>query len=199
MSQIKIIIVSLTMLFIVGCATIPSRPVAFNKNLTRSAREKQLSAIRHWNIRGAMSIKANNQAIMIYYHWQQIDSTHYIIQLFGPLGIGAITVTGSKHQVTLTNSKNQSFTAENPETLIENELGFQIPISNLYYWIRGLSVPNTTAEYQWDKFNHLTQIKRADWTIQFLQYTGINQIDLPCQIIITSKTLFAKIIVTKIY
>jgi outer membrane lipoprotein LolB len=144
-----------------------------------------------------MATKANNQALTIYYNWQQIDSTHYIIHLFGPLGIGAVTITGKPNQVTLIDSKNQSFAAKNPESLIENALGFQIPVSNLYYWIRGLPSPGKTAKTKRDSFNHLIQTSQPGWNVQFPQYTGIGKIDLPCQLIIKSKALFAKIIISE--
>lgn len=184
-------------LLLAGCDTLSFHRQVLNQQLTWQQRQKQLSTLTRWTIRGAMSIHANKQAFSVYYNWQQTNESQYVIHLFGPLGIGAVTITGKKNKVTLTNAHGQTFRSKTPEKLIENALGFHLPISSLFYWVRGLPVPNAPSHIKKDEFNHITTLKQSGWKIQYIQYAGICPHDLPSKIILQSKNVYTKITISR--
>lgn len=143
-------------------------------------REQQLKEISDWEIKGSMSIKKDDKTLpfMSINTWQQHDSDNYRITLSGAAGIDATTITGTPDQVTLTGHKQGS--AKTPEKLMQQELGYSLPMSPLYRWIRGLPSPNIVLKKDnFDPYDHLGNLNEDDWTIHYLRYTCEQGIDLP--------------------
>ena len=60
---------------------------------------------------------------------------------------------------------DKHFSAKSPEELILQQLGYELPISYLEFWIKGLPVPDRPAALLFNDLNQLTAFEQADWTI----------------------------------
>jgi len=193
---IKLLFIAAASLFIASCATSPVQPAPQNQSTAWGERVQALSKIQTWDLKGLIAIRTSRDAWTADWHWQQTHD-NYSISLFGPLGSHAITLSGAPHQVMLQTSDGKKFTASNPESLLAEQLGWEIPISNLYYWVRGLPVPNMAAEKQFDSYHHLSFLTQQGWTIRYLRYTSVNQIDVPSKIFLENPALNVKIIINQ--
>lgn len=179
-----------------ACTTMPCYQQAYNKPINWQARQWQLQKIQYWQLRGAIAIKTPQKSLSAYLNWQQFSQHHYQLTLFGPLGIGTIIMHGSQKQFTLQMAKEKIYKARNPEILIQQQLGWNLPVTNLYYWIRGLPAPHLKAKKQLDAYNHLTKLTQQGWHISYLKYAGIHGVDLPTKIYLSTANINLRIIIS---
>jgi len=177
---------------ITGCKTITSPTPA--AKLAWKEREQRLNRIQAWHLNGKVGIQTANDSGSASLDWIQ-QSSRYHFSLLGPLGSGGFQLSGQPGRVTLVTSDGKQYTAANPEQLLAQRTGFHLPVSYLYYWIRGLPAPNAPSQNQWDTYNRLTSLVQDGWRVQFLSYVNTGGIDLPEKLTITSTSLKVKMIV----
>lgn len=178
---------------ITSCTTVTTPPDAPTSTITWQDRQTQLNRIQAWQISGKIAVHTSNDAGSATVNWAQ-NHGHYTVALFGPLGTNGLKLSGQPGNVTLEMANGKRISASNPEELLAKEWGFNLPVSHLNYWIRGLPAPGT-ASTQFDNYHRLTQVNQEGWTVQFLSYTTINKLDLPTKLEITSSSLTSKIII----
>jgi outer membrane lipoprotein LolB len=177
-----------------GCSTLPATKTANNLNSSWDSRQKALSALNTWQTKGAVAFKQGNEGTSASLYWEQIDKEHYTLILQGPLGAGAIKINGLPSSVTMTSQDNQTITAPSAEELLKTQTGWSLPVSYLYYWARGLPVPTLAAEIDYDTYHHITELKQAGWDIRYLQYTAVNDIDLPSKMTLQQSSFTTRLI-----
>lgn len=189
---IKLITFSL-LIFLCGCATFqPSSKT--NKTMSWKARVAQLNQMQSWTAEGSVSIQQADKANIASLQWHQ-DYRHYQFALFGPLGFGRVEITGEPGIITLTQSNKPPISAATPELLMRSQLGWYMPLSNLYFWARGLPAPGISAKKTFDTYHHLTKLQQAGWTIEYPEYMSVDQIDLPRKIELSAGKLKIKWVV----
>ncbi len=196
--HLKIILILTWLLTLAGCSTIstPEQPPAQkNKPVAWENRTKTLSSINNWDLKGLIAIRQSKDAVSANWQWQQQANHNYTISLYGPLGSNSVQLTGSANHVLLETSDGKKFNAASPEALIEKQVGWRLPVSNLYFWIRGLPVPGIAAQKQFDADQHITTLIQQNWRIQYLDYTSVNQIDLPSKMVLTNPEINVKIVI----
>jgi len=183
-------------LLLTACTTKPAPEAADNAQLSWAERQTQLKKIDRWNLQGAVAIKtAENKGGNASVSWRQL-STDYTLYLFGPLGMGKIQITGNAQSVSLQRG-SQHYTAHSAEQLLYTQMGWTLPVSELYYWIRGLPSPHYSAKTTFDNFNHLINLEQKGWIIEYQQYTGVDGVDLPTRMSLTHPQLRVKLVVSE--
>ncbi len=174
------IITLATACLLTACATTtPVQAPPQDKKLTWETRSHQLASIQSWQLNGAMSVVTPKQAGSAQVQWQQKGPNNYQMDLYGPVGMGSVKLTGHPGQVILRMANGKTTSANNPEILLQQQLGWDVPVSNLYYWVRGLPAPGSPSNKQWDAYHHITSLQQQGWNIQYKQYTNVSGIDLP--------------------
>lgn len=200
---------SFSLFILAGCATTSDNPNNFQEDLsfkdygkplgthylTRPQRQSQLSHITSWAAQGNIAVKTMTKGWNASFNWQQ-NQGNYSLALFGPLGSNHVQLTGTPQQVILQSSRGTK-SATDPETLIEQELGWRIPISNLYYWLRGLPSPLSKARQSYDMNNHLVHLYQQGWHIIYLRYISVDGKDLPNRMLITGPKIEVRIVITQ--
>ncbi len=149
------------LLLMTACSTQPSKPTAI-------AEFAGNTRIGQWQLRGKMGIRNSQQANSAYLNWQQCGN-HFDIRLSGPLGQGAAHLYGDNHSVTLARGSQPPMTASTPEQLLSQQLNWDIPVSQLHYWVRGIPAPN--QRYQADEHGFV----QSGWRLSYPKRTQINQ------------------------
>ena len=143
-----------------------------------SKRQNQIMAIRDWQASGKLGIKVPNDGGSASLQWQQ-NSSDYQIDLAGPLGMGKMTITGTRDAVTLSQSNRPPQTATTAEELIVKNTGWKIPVAQLTYWIRGLPAPvATVTRYAFNDQGGLGELEQAGWKITYGEYLQTSK-DIP--------------------
>jgi outer membrane lipoprotein LolB len=118
------------------------------------------------------------------FSWQETGDT-VTLQLRNPLGQTLAVVTSSPASATLELPNRQPLTADNVSTLMQNALGFALPVEGMRYWLQPSPAPTSRAKTEKDpeQPSRLKQITQDGWTIDYLAYadapaTGVKRINL---------------------
>lgn len=171
-------------------------PAAILQAPTWAERQPQLSSLTAWQLQGAMGVQQNTKRWSASVNWQQQNASNYKIRLYGPFGAGAVELQGKPGQVSLVSNQNpKPVIANNPEVLIAKETGWQLPVSNLYYWVRSIPAPGSSAQLSFDELHRVSQLKQDGWQVQYLDYRTVNGMDLPAKMLLTNAPFTIKLVI----
>lgn len=188
------IIILLLMVSLSACVTVPTKKQALNQNISWQQRQNKLSTLTAWTVKGAIGVHNQKDGWSASVNWQQIHN-QYQLQLFGPLGAGLIRLNGTKGHVTLLTANNKKAQASSGDALLHQQTGWNLPVDNFYYWIRGIPAPGLVAEQKLDAYNHLQQLQQQGWTINYLGYTAVKGIDLPNKIELLAQNVKIRLVI----
>ena len=150
--------------------------------------------LHSWYASGAFSVIQNKKSTIVSYKWWQRSRNNYTLQMFGPLSLGLVTVRAKPGAVVLQRGKKTN-TASSARILLKQQLGWDFPVKNLFYWARGLSVPGASSGQQFDSFGHLISVRQGNWQIKFSAYKSLEtNIDLPQRLILTAPDIRIKLV-----
>ncbi|WP_373332541.1 lipoprotein insertase outer membrane protein LolB [Thiopseudomonas alkaliphila] len=177
-------------LTLVGCSNLtpkPDQPTGHSA-LTWQAHEQSVRPISQWNLSGKLGLRSPAQSGSALLTWYQ-DQQYFDIRLNGPLGQGATRLSGQPGRVRLDISSKGSFVAESAETLMQQELGWSLPVEFLLSWAKGLPVPKLAAHTEFDEFARLSRLQQAGWNIHYLDYESEAQGALPTRMKVSGHNL----------
>jgi len=175
-----------------GCTLITSSPTLLRNPLPNDA-------ISDWNLKGKIGFRTKKEGGSAHVRWIQKED-NYEISLSGPLGQGAATITGDKHLVNLNSKQTGIIIAETPEQLVYQAFGWQLPISNMFFWIKGIPTPLKTltmSDLIYNTEGQLVSFTQDDWSIQYSRYRPVNGWLLPHKTILRQGDIKVTLIVSK--
>ena len=189
----RVVVLSL-FLSLAACATVNKPKAVDDPDLEWSDRQTQLTKIALWKINGRLAITNKAEVWHLSVIWKQQDQ-HYKIHLSGPFGAGAVQLTGDQSGVTIKSDNETSF-ATDAEQLLFETTGVEIPINNLFYWVRGLPNPESeTSNIKLDPYGRLSKLSQNDWNIRFKRYYYTGNIYLPSKIFIKRDSLDIRFVI----
>lgn len=181
--------------FLSGCINMQAPPAANHfKYTSPKKRQQQLQAFSQWQCNGALSIQKDGKAYFANFNWKLNAKTQYRLQISSALSLYNMIINADDQQVFLLQSGKTPKSAATPEALMTQVMGYSLPITNLYYWIRSLAAPGS-ATLGFDHYGHLQSLQQQSWKLDFLQYTHLNGIDLPQLIDIENPKLKIRIVI----
>ncbi|CAH2780023.1 MAG: Outer membrane lipoprotein component of lipoprotein transport system LolB [uncultured Caballeronia sp.] len=119
------------------------------------------------------------------FDWQETGDT-VTLQLRNPLGQTMAIVTSSPSLATLELPNRQPVNADNVSELMQNTLGFALPVEGLRYWLQPSAAPSSRAQTTLDpeaNNGRPKEIKQDGWTIDYLAYAdapaaGVKRVNL---------------------
>ncbi|WP_313210688.1 lipoprotein insertase outer membrane protein LolB, partial [Stutzerimonas nitrititolerans] len=81
------------------------------------------------------------------------------------------------------------FEADSPEALVQSQLGWQLPVSNLLWWVRGLPAPDSRSRLSLDGQSRLAMLQQDGWDVEYLGYSEENGFALPERIKLSGRDL----------
>jgi outer membrane lipoprotein LolB len=178
-----------------GCTTLkPTEKPPANKVIPIEKRKEVTSTITAWEISGAMAAKTSQKAWSAQLNWTQRGSHAWQIRLIGPLGGGSVLINRQGELVVFQDGQKK-VQSTNAKALLREQTGIELPVDNLYYWVRGLSAPGAIQYQHHDAYNHLDMLKQDGYTIEFTKYTEVNGVDLPSFVRLSGHNLMAKVVI----
>lgn len=156
--------------------------------------QAQLSKIDTWTISGKLGLRSPQQNGSGTLIWAQ-RGEYFDILLSGPLGRGATRLKGHPGAVTLDASGQGQLSASTPEELAYTQLGWNLPVSNILWWIRGLPVPDIPAQAILNDQSHLARLTQDNWNVEYLSYSQQNGFVLPERLRLTQGELAITLVV----
>lgn len=142
-----------------GCSQLAQPPV-----VPLSIDPQAAAQLEHWSAEGRIGIRWSDDSQSANLNWEQ-EQEHYRIRLSGPLGQGGLRITGSDQGVSLQQSgEDEIHRAATPEALMQQLLGWNLPLTQARFWIRGIPAPDTRSLPLDDGSRGFTQ---AGWRIEY--------------------------------
>jgi outer membrane lipoprotein LolB len=194
--KITTLLLSASFLYLTGCVNVstpPAQSSVKHRHTPWSKRSQTLTALDSWRVEGAFSFRNPTQKIIASYDWKQTKQ-NYQIALHSSLNLYNATLAGSPKQVTFWRDSKRVESARNPERLMQKRLNWSLPVSQLFYWIRGLPAP---GHYQadFDAEQRLKSLNQLGWSIQYPSYISVGSLDLPNTIYLSNQHTLVKIVV----
>ncbi len=174
-----LIVISLIVL-LAGCSSLTSREALEGQGDSTlwQAHKQQVGSLDAWQISGKVGIRAPKDSGSGTLFWLQRQD-YYDIRLSGPLGRGAARLTGRPGAILLEVANQGRYQSTSPEALLQQQLGLNLPVSHLLWWIRGLPSPNSKSRLTLDGDSRLAQLRQDGWEVDYLSYAEQNGFWLP--------------------
>lgn len=122
-----------------------------------------------WSLRGRIAVHAGEQGWHASLSWRQ-SATGYQLELSGPLGQGAVRMSGDGAGVTLERADGLRDWAEDADALLARNTGWTLPVSGLRYWVQGKAVPERPADWERDADGRPLRLRQDGWDIRYSSY-----------------------------
>jgi outer membrane lipoprotein LolB len=154
-----------------GCAGLTSRESLEGEGSPAlwQSHKQQIGSLDAWQISGKVGIRAPQDSGSGTLFWLQRQD-YYDIRLSGPLGRGAARLTGRPGTILLEVANQGRYQATSPEQLLQQQLGLNLPVSHLLWWIRGLPDPDSKSRLTLDRDSRLAQLSQDGWQVDYLRY-----------------------------
>lgn len=91
------------------------------------------------------------------------------ILLLAPLGQTAARVYRDDENATL-DSDGKHYQAGDVETLMQQVLGWHLPLNGLHHWVLGMADPGTPAQIGRDDSGRIAALSQDGWEVRYLRY-----------------------------
>ena len=122
------------------------------------AHKSQIAQLDGWQISGKVGIRAPGDSGSATLFWLQRQA-YYDIRLSGPLGQGASRLTGRPGAIVLDIANQGRYEAASPEALLQERLGWRLPVSN-----------------------RLARLQQDGWQVDYLSYSEHDGYALPARL-----------------
>lgn len=179
-------------------ATIPGGVTANkapkNTIMPVAERKAQTETVSTWQLSGAIAARNAKKAYTASLHWAQQGPGSYQIRMSGPLGSGTVLVEKNGGIVTFRDGPKKA-SSTNADELLFKQTGVRLPVSSLYYWVRGIPAPGSLQAEKRDQYNHLTSLSQNGYVINYLGYTSVGKADLPNKMQLIGRGVAIKLVV----
>lgn len=168
------------LLLLAGCAGVTPREDLGGQGTPAAWRSHKaaVAAIDGWQISGKVGIRAPQDSGSGVLFWLQ-RRDYYDIRLSGPLGRGATRLTGREGDILLEVANQGRYQAASPEALLEEQIGWRLPVSHLLWWVRGLPAPDSRSRLTLNADSRLARLEQDGWRVEYADYRQQNGYWLP--------------------
>ena len=162
----------IVILMLNACASITIKqniPKSNHPQLQWSQYQEKLSELTAWQAKGVIGIVVDNKGQSANFIWKQAHQDFWL-QVYGPLGLGATTFKGDNVGVTMKQSNGEVKQAKSLELLMQQELGWYLPLEDLFYWVRGLYNPSLPYDIELNDYGLPRRIQQQNWRINYQNY-----------------------------
>ncbi len=159
---------------------------------------RQLKQITQWRISGVVGIKAGSGVSNANFSWHQHGS-NYALAFYGPFGLDSHSLTGNGATAELKTSDGKRYYAPTPQALMQQFLGWSVPLSGLIFWIRGIPDPSAVADYQLNQYGLLSSLKQQGWVINYQAYQMTTDGPWPKRLQLTAKNLTVTVVINAVH
>ena len=185
---------------IAGCSqfTVLSEEQQAQAQAIWAGQQQVMAQYNDWDMHSRAAIKLEGGAYNIGIRWQR-DPDSFMILLEAPFGQGVFRLEskpGLAYRLRLPDGR--VFDNLNAEALLEDVIGWSLPISGLDYWIRGMPRPGSDFSHRVRADGRTRSIKQDQWDINYLDYFEQQEGSrLPRKIELVSDTITVRLIVER--
>nr|WP_275588111.1 lipoprotein insertase outer membrane protein LolB [Oceanisphaera litoralis] len=146
------------------------------------AQKITLTQLQQWQLSARLGIITAEERGSLSLFWRQ-NSDDYRMNMTNLVGKRAFDLTRHQGLVVLTDSEGRQHQADNARELVFRLTGWDLPVEQLSYWIKGL--PGEADQVEYDTDGRPQTIVAHGWRLRYLGYTRIDGLWLPSRLDLT--------------
>lgn len=142
------------------------------------SRYDEISSRVIWELDGRLAVNDGQDGGSGNFKWAQ-DKDSTLMDFHGALGRGAWRLEADAFGAILELADGEVYQAGNVTALVRRQLGWQIPVDALEWWVRGLEAPGGTPDLELDEQGLLLGLKQFGWDIEYDRYSDSEVVVMP--------------------
>lgn len=110
-----------------------------------------------------------------HFNWVQ-QGQDFTLLLYGPLGLGATSLSQTGQEVVLTASNGKTYRAQSAEALLNDVIGWSMPVSGFVYWLFAAPDPAYPFTATRDNTGRILTLQQEGWAITYTWADSGNQL-----------------------
>lgn len=164
-------------------------------DLTWQQHLKKLKHISSYRTKGLLGYISPKQRFSTTFDWKYNHPQEYTLVLSSTLSSSKLTFQMNAQGLTISDEKGRQRSARDAQTLLQEIVGMNIPLTQLAIWLKG--EPSDLQDYNVGT-NHLLAnfdyiMNKQHWTVDYLNYHQIQTLALPRDILLKNDQQTLKI------
>lgn len=182
---------SACVLLLSGCATVG--PIDAQKaGAARATQRAQLERIAQFTIHGRASVSGpSSGSVSLTWHQAHQD---FDLHVSGPLGVGAMSMAGTPHEVKV-RAKDRAYVTKDPEGTFRDTLGWSLPLAGLRYWMLSLPAPGSDFTETLDQSGRVQTLMQDGWSLSYTDYVATQHYELPRRLALARDDVKIRVVV----
>jgi outer membrane lipoprotein LolB len=169
-------------LLITACSSVPTADIdQAERVLLYEARSGALAGAERWALKGRLAVNDGEDGGSGHLNWQKHGQTSSL-NFHGALGRGAWQLNADENGAVLKWADGEVHRADSVGELVEQQLGWTIPVNALAWWVRGLTAPGDWDLRQLDEHGNLEKLSQLGWNIEYSRYRDAGSVSMPVKL-----------------
>ncbi|MCU0736193.1 MAG: lipoprotein insertase outer membrane protein LolB [Methylotetracoccus sp.] len=162
---------------------------------TGMAKQVKLAALTHWRLEGRIAVQTPDDAFQASLFWEH-ERQQDRVRVSGPFSQGTFSIILQDDLIFIRDSSGNTKSSRNVPALLQQELGFAVPLSSLRYWVLGVPAPSVIAgQASYDQGGLLRQLRQDGWRLDFQSFVPAGDYLLPQKLAAQGRDLKLKLFV----
>ncbi len=170
-------------LLLAGCVSAPTKPAL------RPLQTEQAA----FALDGRIAVRYDGQQPSGGFHWQHEADSDDILML-APLGMTVAHLRRDASGATL-EASGKRYAAQDSDELMQQVLGWRLPLAGLPYWVMGLPMPGTTASLERGANGQISLLQQDGWSIRYTAYATQAVDSLPLRMTLQREKLEIRLLI----
>ncbi len=144
--------------------------------------DRRLAQLQHaqaWQLDGRAAAAVGTQGWQASLTWSQ-SGAYAQVSLAGPFGLGALVLKQAPDGLSL----NGAPPSADVLSMLQERLGFELPMDDLRFWLLGVPNPDAAFELERNGQDRAQQLIQAGWTLNYDRYVPVNGDVLPSRVVL---------------
>ena len=172
-------------LFLAGCATAPPTP----QPVARPAQAEHAP----FALTGRVAVKYDGERSSAGVRWTHRAGEDEIL-LLAPLGQTMARIRRDAQGAVL-DTPDKHYLAEDTEVLMQQVLGWHLPLSGLRRWVLGLPDGDGAAQIERDDIGRISVLHQSGWEVRYLRYADTSPDSLPLRLTLQREGLEIQLLI----
>lgn len=171
--------IALVTITLPACRTIPpdeSTQADWQQSYER--RRDNLTQFANWSLEGRLAVSDGKEGGSGHFNWVERAGSGRM-DFHGTFGRGAWQLVHDDRGAVLELADGSRYQANAINDLVREQLGWEIPVDTLAWWVRGLAAPGGIEHRELNQEGQLIVLQQRDWEIEFGRYRPFGILQLP--------------------
>jgi len=164
-----------------ACTGVAVKETGTGNKAAYQDRATKIAAISEWGFVGRISLDDGDRGGSGRLQWE-VRPGNSELDFHGAMGRGAWHLRISPEGAVLKEANGAEQTAAGVNALIQDRIGWPIPVDALQWWVRGLAAPGAVEDQKFDSQGLLISLGQFGWSVDYDRYDSVDGAVLPARL-----------------